>query len=87
MSRKVSRELNRLVTAAVVSKRFCELLLNDPAGAIAAGYDGEAFLLTAEEQDLVLSIQASTLGEFARQLLDLTGTDLNQSDDDRPDPL
>ena len=87
MSRKVSRELNRLVTAAVVSKRFCELLLNDPAGAIAAGYDDEVFLLTAEEYDLVLSIQASTLGEFARQLLDLTGTDLNQSDDDRPDPL
>ena len=68
----MSRELNRLVTAAVVSKSFCELLLDDPAEAIAAGYNGEAFLLTAEEQDLVVSIQAATLQEFAIQLLDLT---------------
>jgi len=86
MSRKLSRELNRLVTAAVVSKRFCELLLEDPAEAIADGYAGEAFLLTDEEHDLVLSIQASTLQEFAIKLLDLTSA-VNQSDDDRPDPL
>ncbi len=68
----MSRELNRLVTAAVVSKSFCELLLHNPAEAIAAGYDGEAFLLTAEEQDLVVSTQAATLQEFVIQILDLT---------------
>jgi len=68
----MSRELNRLVTAAVVSKRFCELLLDDPAEAISAGYSGESFLLTAKELDLVLSIQAATLQEFVMQLLDLT---------------
>ena len=68
----MSRELNRLVTAAVVSKSFCELLLHNPTEAIAAGYNGEAFLLTVEEQDWVVSIQAATLQEFAIQLLDLT---------------
>jgi len=76
----MSRELNRLVTAAVVNQSFCELLLDNPSEAITVGYDGDAFLLTAEEQDLVVSIQAVTLQEFVVQLLDLT-----QSEDDRLD--
>ena len=68
----MSRELNRLVTAAVISQSFCELLLHNPSEAISVGYDGEAFLLTAEEKNLVVSIQAVTLQEFVMQLLDLT---------------
>ena len=68
----MSRELNRLVTAAVVSQSFCELLLHNPSEAISVGYDDEAFLITAEEQDLVVSIQAVTLQEFVMQFLDLT---------------
>ena len=68
----MSRELNRLVTAAVVSQSFCELLLHNPSEAITVGYDSEAFLLTAEEQDMVISIQAVRLQEFLMKLLDLT---------------
>jgi len=64
-----SKELNRLLTAAVVSHRFCSLLLNDPIQAIANGYNGETFELTLEELQLLCAIKASSLGEFAMQLL------------------
>jgi hypothetical protein len=39
-------EMSRLVTAAVVNKKFCDLLLTSPAAALAAGYNGESFYLT-----------------------------------------
>jgi hypothetical protein len=61
-------ELSRLLTAAVVNRGFCNLLLTNPATALARGYNGESFRLASEEQDLVLSIQAQSLAEFARQL-------------------
>ena len=64
-----SKELNRLLTAAVVSHRFCSLLLNDPVQAIANGYNGETFELTREELQLLCAIKASSLGDFAMQLL------------------
>lgn len=62
------KELSRLITAAVVNREFCNLLLADPAMALAAGYNGEAFHLATEEQELILSIRATTLADFARQL-------------------
>jgi hypothetical protein len=61
-------EISRLLTAAVVNRGFCTLLLTNPARALASGYKGEAFRLGAEEQDLVLSIRAKSLDDFARQL-------------------
>jgi hypothetical protein len=64
------REINRLITAAAVSTRFCDLLLSTPDLAIAAGYNGEGFFLSPEEKTLVLSIRAATLAEFAQQLLE-----------------
>jgi hypothetical protein len=63
-----TQELSRLLTAAVVNRNFCRLLLTNPASALASGYNGEAFRLDAEEQHLILSIQAKSLAEFARQL-------------------
>ena len=64
------REVSRLLTAAVVNKRFCKLLLSNPASALASGYNGESFSIEREEKDFIVSIQAKTLAEFARQLHD-----------------
>lgn len=63
-------ELSRLITAAVVSEEFCSLLLRDPALAIASGYSGEDFYFTPEETARIVAVQATTLREFAEQLLD-----------------
>jgi hypothetical protein len=61
--------LSRLVTAAVVNQTFCQLLLNDPARALDAGFSGETFQLTPDERRTVLAIRATSLADFARQLL------------------
>jgi hypothetical protein len=60
--------LSRLLAAAVVDQAFCHLLLNDAASALARGYEGQRFALSAEEQALVLSIRADSLQAFAQQL-------------------
>ena len=62
------RELSRLITAAVVNQGFCNMLLANPERALASGFNGEAFCLETEDQNFVLSIQASNLAEFAMQL-------------------
>jgi hypothetical protein len=62
------KELSRLISAAVVSREFCNLLLADPAVALATGYNGEAFHLATEEQELITSIRATSLADFAKQL-------------------
>lgn len=67
------RELSRLVTAALINKGFCNLLLNDPHAALNSGFQGEPFRLEREEEDLVLSIKANSLADFAMQLVALTG--------------
>lgn len=67
---RFSESLNRLISAAVVSPRFCRQLLSDPAAALTTGYNGERFQLTAEEARLVCSIRASSLRSFAAQLVD-----------------
>jgi hypothetical protein len=62
------QEFSRLVNAAIVSKAFCDLLLTDAASALAAGYNGESFCLATEDRELILSIQATSLSDFALQL-------------------
>ena len=62
------KELSKLLSAAVVNQRFCKLLLTNPAKALDSGYYGETFRLSTEVKDLVVSIQAKNLAEFARQL-------------------
>jgi hypothetical protein len=61
-------ELSRLLTAAVVNRGFCKLLLTNPATALERGYNGESFRLGREEHDLILSIRAQSLADFAMQL-------------------
>ncbi len=54
--------------AALISREFCDLLLTNPAAALASGCNGESFSLSPGEQELVLSIRASSLADFAQQL-------------------
>lgn len=67
-------EISRLLAAAVVSKDFETLLLNEPEAALRQGYQDESFLLTPEEYDLVTSVQASSLAEFAQILVRTLGS-------------
>jgi hypothetical protein len=60
--------LSRLFAAAVVSPQFRNELLSQPESAIANGYLGQAFALSAEEQSLVVSIQADSLSDLARKV-------------------
>ena len=60
--------ISRLLTAAVVNRGFRSLLLTNPERALARGYQGEYFRLDNEQKNLILSIQADSLADFATQL-------------------
>ncbi|HEY9075438.1 MAG TPA: hypothetical protein VIO61_02765 [Anaerolineaceae bacterium] len=60
--------LGRLLTAAVVNRQFCSLLLQNPELALRNGYQGEKFNLTHEERTVLLSIHANSLTDLAGQL-------------------
>jgi len=62
-------EINRLLTAAVVNRRFCRLLLSNPLAALADGYRGEAFNLNPGDVKRISTIRATSLRDFALQLL------------------
>lgn len=62
------QEISRILTAAVINHSFCNLLLSNPAKAIAAGYRGQPFHLPKDDRVRLASIQASSLAEFAAQL-------------------
>lgn len=66
-------ELSRLITAAVVNREFCSLLLTNPEQALKDGYKGEAFILNSAEQSLICSIEATSLADFANQLINCHG--------------
>jgi hypothetical protein len=66
-----SEGISRLLAAAVINQGFRELLLTSPSKAIAGGFQGETFGLNRCEQDVILSIQASSLSEFAAQLISI----------------
>lgn len=68
-----NREVNKLLTAAVVSKAFCQLLLANPAQALEDGYNGMRFALTSQEKELLLSIRAKSLSELASQINNRNG--------------
>jgi hypothetical protein len=63
-----SAELNRLFVAAVVSPRFCQLLLSSPLIALTVGYRGQPFKLTSAERNRLLTVHATSLQDFAHQL-------------------
>ncbi len=63
-----STNISRLLTAAVVNQNFRKLLLTNPEKALKTGYNGEAFRLDRDEQELILSIQATSLSDFASKV-------------------
>jgi hypothetical protein len=68
MGSRSQLELSRLISAAVINEKFCRTLLENPAKALVAGYGGESFHLPSEEKARVMSIRATSLADFARQL-------------------
>lgn len=60
--------LNQLLCAATVNGRFRNVLLSDPAQALALGYFDHTFSLTPEERTLVVNIQAQRLEDFAAEV-------------------
>lgn len=61
-------DLNRILSAAIVSRSFCNRLLNNPAKAIAGGYLGEQFHLSSKTRQRIISLRAVSLADFAAQL-------------------
>jgi hypothetical protein len=64
-----SDDLNRLLFAAVVNRRFRRKLLQTPRKAVVAGYDGYSFDLPPWELDAIYNIRAAFLADFAQQLI------------------
>ena len=64
-----SEYLNRLVTAALVSEAFRDLLLVNPRAALERGYNGEQFDIPPEIMEKIASIQAENLADFANKLV------------------
>lgn len=62
------RGLNQLLCAAIVNDSFRDTLLQNPAQAIATGYNDHDFSLTTEERDLLLEIKAQRIEDFAAQV-------------------
>jgi len=60
--------INRLLAAAVINTGFRSLLLSNPRMALQAGFAEEQFSLSAQAEELLVSIHAPSLKEFAQQL-------------------
>lgn len=63
--------ISRLLVAAAVNPKFCTRLLSNPRQALQAGFGGEGFPLSQSTRDVLVSIRASTLPEFALKLNEL----------------
>jgi hypothetical protein len=70
---RANLEYSRILTAAVINPHFRQLLLSNPGKAIDSGYGGERFHLAREEKTHVASIQATSLADFASQLMSTSG--------------
>ena len=64
-----TKELSRLLTAAIVNPEFRNLLLTKPPVALSNGYNGESFEFTPDAQALITSIKANSIEDFASQLI------------------
>jgi len=62
-------ELNRLLSAAVVSKSFRNMLLNNPEIAVTSGYQGETFNLSPKDRNWLYSIRPATLVDLAANMV------------------
>jgi hypothetical protein len=62
-------ELNRLLSAAVVSKSFRNTLLTSPEIALATGYQGETFNLSDADRSWLFSIKPTNLVDLAADMV------------------
>ena len=62
-------ELNRLLSAAVVSKSFRNMLLANPEIAVSSGYQGEKFNLCAEDRNWLFSMRPTSLVDLAANMV------------------
>ena len=62
-------EMNRLLCAAVVSKKFRNTLINNPEAAVTSGYQGESFNLNDEERSWLYSIRPANLVDLAANMV------------------
>ena len=62
-------ELNRLLSAAVVSKSFRNMLLSNPEIAVSSGYQGEKFNLNAEDRNWLFSMRPTSLVDLAANMV------------------
>ncbi len=62
-------ELNRLLSAAVVSKSFRKMLLTSPEIALASGYQGETFNLSDADRSWLFSIKPTDLVDLAANIV------------------
>lgn len=65
----VRMECERLIHAAVISRRFLNMLLTNPINTIEGGYCGEKFSFTQDEKQRIKQIRANNLAEFSSQLI------------------
>ena len=63
-----SKELSRILTAAVINHNFRNALLKNPILAVNDGYGSEHFQLHTGEKERLMTISATSLSEFAQQL-------------------
>jgi len=62
-------EFSRLIHAAVINKRFCIDLLNNPERCIETGYCGERFHFPNDLKNRIKLIRAQSLEEFSNQVI------------------
>ncbi len=62
-------ELNRLLCAAVVSKRFRNVLISNPEIAVSSGYQGESFNLSEEDRSWLYSMRPANLVDLAANIV------------------
>ena len=65
--------LSSLFTAAVVSQSFCKMLLEAPQQALSQGYMGKPFALSTEDAALIISLNARSLPDLAKQVVQTLG--------------
>ena len=65
------KAISKLLSAAIVDRSFQKVLLTRPEEAMANGYNGEIFNLTEDDQAMIMTIQATSIKDFATQLVRL----------------
>lgn len=67
-------EIGRLIHAAIINKRFRQMLLKDPKRSIENGYCGERFHFPHEFRQRIECICAESIEEFSAQALNALHT-------------